>query len=90
MSRNGVEKLKSAICHLIKDAASYQAVEGDEPLVVLITLAAKMIAEIKDEATAKVMAELVSEQFPRCVKELRQGNGLWQFAFFPDEKDQLH
>lgn len=87
MTSNGVEELKREICKLLKKAASDRVLVGDEPLVVLLSLAAKMVSEIKDDITRKVMAEYVGENFPHSVELFRGGVGQYSF---PQEGELLH
>lgn len=87
MTSKGAEDLKQEICRLLKQAATDRVLVGDEPLVVLLSLAAKMVSEIKDDITRKVMAEYVGENFPHSVELFRSGVG--QYAF-PQDGELLH
>lgn len=72
MSAKGVEALKLEICRAIKLAAQTSKITGDEPLVVLLTLAAKMISEISNDVDRTAMAKAAGENFPALVEMLRR------------------
>ena len=72
MSAKGVEDLKLEICRAIKLAAQTSQITGDEPLVVLLTLAAKMVSEISNDVERTAMAKAAAENFPALVEMLRR------------------
>ena len=72
MSTKGVESVKVKVCRLIKAAAQRGELQGDEPLVVLQTLAAKMISEIDDDTNRRAMAKALANTFEDLVEMLHK------------------
>jgi hypothetical protein len=72
MSAKGAQALKLEICRAIKLAAQTSQIAGDEPLVVLLALAAKMVSEISDDVERIAMAKAAAESFPALVEMLRR------------------
>jgi len=85
MSTKGVEATKVRVCRLIKTAAQRGELQGDEPLVVLQTLAAKMISEIEDDNNRRAMAKALASTFEDLVEMLHKN----ELVFKPYE-ERLH
>ena len=68
MSHKGVQDCKVEIAALLKRAALNMELQGDEPLVVLVDSAARMIAEVKDDTNRKAMAKAIAESFCAMVE----------------------
>ena len=79
MTTKGVEAVKFEVCRLIKSAAQRGELQGDEPLVVLQTLAAKMISEISDDTNRKDMAKALAKH----LKEVQSWQGLSDLVVKP-------
>jgi hypothetical protein len=68
VSKKGVEKLKIELCRLIKEAAQSGAIGGDEPLLVLVALSAKMLSEVRDEKVRTGLTRAISTLLPEMVE----------------------
>lgn len=72
MSAKRVEATKAEICSILKTAAQRGDLQGDEPLVVLQTLAAKMVSEVRDDVNRKAMARALAGTFEDLVEMLHK------------------
>jgi hypothetical protein len=68
VSAKGIERLKVELCRLIKEAAQSGTIGGDEPLLVLVILSAKMLSEVRDEKVRNALTSAISTLLPEMVE----------------------
>jgi hypothetical protein len=74
VSAKGIDRLKVELCRLIKEAAQQGSIDGDEPLIILTSLIAKMISEVRDEKVRGGLTKAISTLLPEMVEMYTDNN----------------